>query len=147
MIFAGIASLLSVSVCLFFLLCADFYDHINQAVQGVSAGQDAIFNLFDRIETFFRRLEAYVELPLTVGMTDIIVKVMAEVLLILSLAAKDIRRGKISVLMPDNRVFLSTYHFQRGFLRIYWDGRTSRTRYGGWTCLRKKSTDLQLHRI
>ena len=52
--------------------------------------------VFERIENFFRRLETYVEVPPTAGMTDIIVKIMAEVLLILSIATKEIKQSRAS---------------------------------------------------
>jgi hypothetical protein len=55
--------------------------------------------VFERIENFFRRLETYVEVPPTVGMTDIIVKIMVEVLCILSIATKEIRQSKASRLI------------------------------------------------
>jgi len=72
-------------------------------VQGVSAGQGALFDLFDRIECFFRRLEVYIGLPPTVEMTNTIVNVMAEVLRILALVTKEIKRGIISELILDYR--------------------------------------------
>ncbi|KAI0282900.1 hypothetical protein BC826DRAFT_1179831, partial [Russula brevipes] len=64
------------------------------AVQAASASQDAMFALFERIENFFRRLETYIGLPRTAGMMEIIVKVMAEVLIILGLATREIKQGK-----------------------------------------------------
>ncbi|KAI0287884.1 hypothetical protein BC826DRAFT_1178184 [Russula brevipes] len=64
------------------------------AFQAASASEDALFALFERIETFFRRLETYIELPRTAGMMEIIVKVMAEVLIILGLATREIKQGK-----------------------------------------------------
>ncbi|KAI0287860.1 hypothetical protein BC826DRAFT_971919 [Russula brevipes] len=76
LIFTGIGSLLS-------------------AVQAVSASQDAMINLFERIENFFRRLEAYIGLTRTAGMMEIIVNVMVEVLIILSLATKELKQWRI----------------------------------------------------
>ena len=70
-----------------------------QAVQGVSASQGALVDIFERIENVFRRLETYVGLPPTTEMTDIIVKVMAEILLILALVTKEIKQGKLSELV------------------------------------------------
>ena len=52
-------------------------------------------DLFERIENFFIRLGTYIELPKTVEMTDIIVKVMVDVLLILALVTKEIKQKKI----------------------------------------------------
>lgn len=90
------------------------YDEGHQAVRGVSGGQDALFDIFDRIENFFRRLEAYIELPQSVGMTDIIVKVMVNVLLILALTTRELKQPKISELNHDDKVSLLTYLLQRG---------------------------------
>jgi hypothetical protein len=55
--------------------------------------------VFERIENFFRRLETYVEVPPTAGMTDIIVKIMVEVLSILSIATKEIKQSRASELI------------------------------------------------
>ena len=98
-----------------FLSVRCLYHQVHQVVQGVSGGKDALFDLFDRIENFFQRLEAYIELPQTAGMTDIIVKVMINVLLILALATKGLRQPKISELDPDDKMSLLMYPFQRGF--------------------------------
>ena len=70
-----------------------------QAVQGVSASRGALVDIFERIENVFRRLETYVGLPPTTEMTDIIVKVMVEILLILALVTKEIKQGKLSELV------------------------------------------------
>ena len=71
-------------------------------VQGVSAIQDALLDIFERIENVFRRLETYTELPPTKEMTDIIIKVMVEVLLVLALVTKEIKQGKLSGLILDD---------------------------------------------
>ena len=55
--------------------------------------------VFEHIENFFRRLETYVEVPPTTGMTDIIVKIMVEVLSILSIATKEIKQNRTSELI------------------------------------------------
>ena len=51
----------------------------------------------------FRRLETYTELPPTNEMTDMIIKVMVEVLLILALVTREIKQGKLSELILDER--------------------------------------------
>ena len=73
-----------------------------QVVQGVSVSQGALLDIFERIENVFRRLETYTELPPTKEMTDIIIKVMVEMLLILALVTKEIKQGKLSGLILDN---------------------------------------------
>jgi hypothetical protein len=62
----------------------------------VGASQDTLIDLFERIETLFKRLETYTEVPLTHGMMDLIVKIMVEVLEILAIATKEIRQGSAS---------------------------------------------------
>lgn len=59
--------------------------------------------MFNRIEYFFRRLEIYTEVSPTTAMTDIIVDVMTEILTIVALATKEMRRGRFSKLTP--RIF------------------------------------------
>ncbi|KAI0295148.1 hypothetical protein B0F90DRAFT_1205660 [Multifurca ochricompacta] len=63
------------------------------AAKGVGSSQDALLSLFERIENFFKRLQAYTEVPPTAAMTHIIVKIMAEVLSILAIATKRLNRN------------------------------------------------------
>jgi hypothetical protein len=70
-------------------------------IQAVSANQGVIIELFERIENFFRRLETYIGLPRTAGMMEVIVNVMVEVLMILGLATREIKQGKISESAPN----------------------------------------------
>ncbi|KAI0301677.1 hypothetical protein B0F90DRAFT_1840328, partial [Multifurca ochricompacta] len=63
------------------------------AAKDVSGSQEALSNLFERVENFFKRLETYTEVPPTAAMTDIIVKIMVEVLGVLALATKEIKQG------------------------------------------------------
>jgi hypothetical protein len=48
------------------------------------------------MEFFFKRLENYLEVRPTAAMTDIIVKIMVEVLSILGIATKEIEQGRFS---------------------------------------------------
>jgi hypothetical protein len=64
---------------------------ISQAAQAVGASRDALIDLFERMENIFRRLETYTDVPQTAGMTDVIMKVMVEVLRILAIATKEIQ--------------------------------------------------------
>ena len=49
------------------------------------------------MEYFFKRLENYLEVRPTAAMTDIIVKIMVEVLSILGIVTKEIEQGRISM--------------------------------------------------
>lgn len=51
-------------------------------------------DLFERMEFFFRRLETYTEVTPTAAMTDIITKIMVEVLTIFGIATKEIKQGR-----------------------------------------------------
>jgi hypothetical protein len=68
----------------------------SQAAKDARASQDALIDIFERIEMFFRRLEIYTEVLPTVEMTNIIIQIMAEVLAILGIATKDVKRGLMS---------------------------------------------------
>ena len=112
-IFAGIGVLLSVSFFFFHSVYPGAYRDIkpSQAAKAVSDSQDVLATVFERMENFFRRLETYVEIPPTAGMTDIIVKIMVEVLSILSIATKEIKQSRASELITGvtNEFTMLTY--------------------------------------
>ncbi|KAH9040448.1 hypothetical protein EDB85DRAFT_1886960 [Lactarius pseudohatsudake] len=60
----------------------------------VAASHDTLIDIFERIENFFKRLEAYTEVPQTAAMTDVIVEIMVEVLSIFAIATKEIKQGR-----------------------------------------------------
>jgi hypothetical protein len=55
-----------------------------------------LIDIFVRIEGFFKRLVSYTEVAPTSAMTDVIVKIITEVLSILAIATKEIKRGRSS---------------------------------------------------
>ena len=71
--------------------------YISQAVKDVRTSKDALIYLFGRMESFFKRLEKYIQFRPTVAMTDIIVKIMVEVISILGIVTKEIGQGKTSM--------------------------------------------------
>ena len=70
--------------------------YISQTAKSARKSQDTLVDIFDRIEMFFRRLEMYTEVSLTTEMTDIIIQIMVEVLSVLGIATKEIKRGRMS---------------------------------------------------
>jgi hypothetical protein len=62
----------------------------------VEASQDVLIDIFERIENFFRRLEIYTHVQPTPAMTDMMVKIMVEVLDILATATKEIKQSRFS---------------------------------------------------
>ncbi|KAH9037477.1 hypothetical protein EDB85DRAFT_2287858 [Lactarius pseudohatsudake] len=65
-----------------------------QAVKDVRASQNALVDLFGRMEYFFMRLEKYIDVRPTAAMTDIIVKIMVELISILGIVTKEIKQGR-----------------------------------------------------
>ena len=94
MIFAGVGVLLQVCISRHFGAGSD--TETPQAAKGVITAQDALIDIFERIENFFKRLETYTEVRPTEAMTDIIVKIMVEVLNTLAIATKEIKQGRTS---------------------------------------------------
>jgi hypothetical protein len=75
-----------------------------------------LIDIFVRIESFFKRLESYTEVQPTDAMTDVIMKIMIEVLSILAIATKQIKRGRSSELI-DIQILLLAYFFSEQFLK------------------------------
>jgi hypothetical protein len=67
-----------------------------QAASGVTSSYDALFDLFECLGNFLKRLEIYTMIPPTPIMTDIVVTIMVELLSVLALATKQIRQGRFS---------------------------------------------------
>jgi methyl-accepting chemotaxis protein len=61
----------------------------------VRADQDNLFEMFERIEAFFWRLDIYTKVAPNEGMLDKIAAIMAEVLNILAIATKEIKQGRL----------------------------------------------------
>ncbi|KAF8262398.1 hypothetical protein EI94DRAFT_710590 [Lactarius quietus] len=64
------------------------------AAKGVKESQDTLIDVFERVENFFKRLETYTEVSPTAAMTDIIVKIMVEVLSVFAISTKEIKQGR-----------------------------------------------------
>ena len=75
---------------------AYFNTHGSQAAKDVRSGEDKLIDVFNRIEHFFCRLEIYVGITPTTAMTAIVIDIMAEVLTILGIATKEVKRGGFS---------------------------------------------------
>ncbi|KAF8258768.1 hypothetical protein EI94DRAFT_1814611 [Lactarius quietus] len=65
-----------------------------QTAKEVEESQDIIVDIFERIENFFRRLEVYTKVPPTPAMTNMMVKIMVEVLDILGTATKEMKQSR-----------------------------------------------------
>jgi len=57
---------------------------------------DAVVDLLESTEHFLKRLDIYTKIPSTVAMTEIVVKILVELLSTLALATKQVKQGKSS---------------------------------------------------
>ena len=65
-------------------------------MKDVRASYDALLHLFESIGNFVQRLDIYTKIPPTTVMTQILVKIIVELLSILALATKQIKQGPLS---------------------------------------------------
>jgi hypothetical protein len=62
----------------------------------VRASHDALLELFETINDFFDHLGAYTQAPLTAETAEVFVKIVAEILSILSIATNEVKRERSS---------------------------------------------------
>ena len=71
-----------------------------------------LIDVFVRIESFFKRLESYTEVRPTDAMTDVIVKIMVDVLSILAIATKETKQGRSSRSINIHELPFAYHFFQ-----------------------------------
>jgi hypothetical protein len=80
-----------------FILGAHLRDiQTHQAVKGVLDDYDTLANLLQSVEHFLNRLDIYTKIHVTDSMSEIIVKILVQILSILALATKLLRQGNLS---------------------------------------------------
>ncbi len=77
----------------------------SQAVKDVVASHDTLIILFERIHFFLQRLKSYAGIPLTNELTELLGKIMAQILCILALSTKAMTERRISELIDSPRPF------------------------------------------
>jgi hypothetical protein len=90
----SISSSWSASLLTFWYWSRDTIAFCYQAAKNISTSYDALVDLFDCIGNFLKRLE--IHRSFTPGITEIAVKVLAELLSVLGLATKQIKMGRFS---------------------------------------------------
>jgi hypothetical protein len=84
-------------ICLFFVLSKHPCDiQLYQSAKGVTSIYDALVDILESIEKVLNRLDIYTKLPLTVAMTELVVKILVELLSTLALVTKQIEQGRFS---------------------------------------------------
>jgi hypothetical protein len=69
---------------------------VPQAVKNISASYDALVDLFASFENFLNRLSIYTEVPPTPTLTNVLVKILVELLSTLAIATKQVKQGRLS---------------------------------------------------
>ena len=69
---------------------------VSQAAKEARASEDILVEIFEQVEMFFQRLKIYTELPSTMEIMDVIVRIMVQVLSVLGIATKQVKQGRIS---------------------------------------------------
>jgi hypothetical protein len=72
----------------------------NQVAKDTIASYDPLVDLLESIENFLIRLDIYTRIPPTPAMDGIMVKIMVELLSILALATRGLKRGRSSESIP-----------------------------------------------
>ena len=88
-----------------------------QAAKDVSAYQDNLADVFNRIERFFQRLDIYTGITPTPGMMDVIVEIMVEVINILAITTKGVKSGRLSELISLIFTILDSHLFLERWLK------------------------------
>ena len=95
-----------------------------QAASGVTSSYDALLNLFECLGSFFKRLEVYTTISPTPMMTDLIIKIMVELLSVLALATKQIKQGRFSECAV--RYMLLLLNVSEKFMKTLWGKRKNK---------------------
>jgi hypothetical protein len=94
------------SLVSFFLPSYPSNVQVYKAFEGITTDLKSAIELLESIESFLNRLDIYTRFPPTPAMTEIIVKIMVELLSTLALATNQIRQGR-----PSEFVFASILYF------------------------------------
>ena len=109
-----------------------FDTQVYQAVKGVIDSYDALVDLLESIDHFLNRLDIYTKILPTVAMTEMVVKILVELLSALALVTKQIKQGKPSEPIFREGLYYLTQPVQKSFLRSSLEIRTSRLFSTGW---------------
>jgi hypothetical protein len=99
-----------------------------QAAKSTVASPDMLVELFERIESFFKRVKTHTEVVPSPELTDALAKIMAEVLLTLAVATKSMKKKWWSKSVFCDEL-LSLKFDQEYFLSSWWERTISGTPY------------------
>ena len=91
-------------------------------MRDVAANHKTITQLFERIQLFLQRLKSYIGIPLTEDFTELLGKIMAQILSILALSTKTMTERRTSESVHYLCSFLADYDSEKFLKRLI--GRT-----------------------
>jgi hypothetical protein len=107
-----------------------------QGVKGSIQSYDELVDLLESIDHFLNRLDIYTKVPPTNAMTQIVVKILVELLATLALVTKQIKQGKTSKSVFHAVNYITGLNAaQKNSLRSSLERRTSRRYSEDWTDL------------
>ena len=101
---------------------------VRQTAKYVRESYDALVDIFECIETFLSRLKIYAGIQPTPALTQMVIKILVELLGVLALATKQINQGRLST---SGSIFLGSDvnrwvdPLQRNLQGNYWERKTS----------------------
>jgi len=90
----------------------------SQAVRDVVASHETLIELFERVHFFLQRLKRYSGMPLTNDVTELLGKIMAQILSILSISTKVMAGSRISESIPFPSFRLADYPSEKFLKRL-----------------------------
>ena len=83
------------------------------------ASHDVLLELLEPVKDFFERLGAHSRIPLTAEVAEVLVKIIAEIFSILSIATKEVKRTLASEsLLRDVLHTLPTHMFHQKYISV-----------------------------
>ena len=95
-----------------------FSKHSIQAVKDVIASYEMLINLFERTQYFLQRLSRYMTTSLTPEMTELLAKILAQVLSILAVSTNEMKDRRISVLVHFKTFSSADYKTEKFMKRL-----------------------------
>jgi hypothetical protein len=87
-------------------------------VKDVIASYETLINLFERTQFFLQRLNHYITASLTPEMTELLAKILAQVLFVLALSTKEMKERRISALIYSKYSFLADRSAEKFMKRL-----------------------------
>ena len=87
-------------------------------VKDVITSYETLINLFERTQLFLQRLNNYMAISLRPGMTELLAKILAQVLSVLALSTKEMKERRISALIYSRYSFSANYSAEKFMKRL-----------------------------